>query len=622
MLQSSLDTIRPFLVNLFNSIFETGEYPEDWAYAIIVPIHKSGDRDNPDNYRGVSLLSILGKAFAYILNKRLTRWSRENDKIVEEQSGFRSGYSTMDNVFVLFAIVQKYLLRRSGKVYICFVDFKKAFDTVDRAILWSVLKESGVGVRILRMLKGMYKTVRSCVRCTDKLTEHFDCPNGVRQGCVLSPTLFSFLVNELAKEVREHGVDGIQLTPDVVQILILLFADDVILASYTARGLQRQLNILKNFSDNFSMTVNLTKTKIVVFRKGGFLKASEKWYYGDEQVTAVNCYKYLGIHFTSRLSLNQSVKELAIKAKAKTSQLFRCLWKLGQIPRDVFFKIYDAQIVPILLYGAELWGYQRYDVIERTHLFACKRFMNVGCHMPNAMIYGDLGRYPMYITSAVRCIKYWFRVVNMPHGRLPKKAYAMLFQLEAAGKRTWAYQVKMLLIDNGFTEVWNQQNVGDFNAFICRFRQTLIDKFKSNWSSSLRASERYDFYSSFKSIFESELYFDYVQTRPYRDAYTRFRLGTSPIQTHALRYRAGLLPRHLLCPMCRQEVEDESHVLFICHAYNDLRNQCSLLTNTTNAQIVMNCKDEISVRHLSTFLFNIFEKRRKVVLALADNMPQ
>ena len=106
-----------------------------WTTAIIVPIHKSGDKDNPDNYRGVSLLSILGKAFAHILNKRLVNWAEENDKIVEEQGGFPHGYSTTDNIFVLFSTVQRYMLKRSGKVYICFVDFRKAFDTIHRNAL-------------------------------------------------------------------------------------------------------------------------------------------------------------------------------------------------------------------------------------------------------------------------------------------------------------------------------------------------------------------------------------------------------------------------------------------------------------------------------------------------------
>ena len=104
-LKNSFEHILSLLVLLFNHVFDTGQYPSTWSGAIIVPIHKSGDKDDPDNYRGVSLLNILGKVFAHILNKRLTLWADENDKIVEEQSGFRAGHSTVDNMFVLYAIV-------------------------------------------------------------------------------------------------------------------------------------------------------------------------------------------------------------------------------------------------------------------------------------------------------------------------------------------------------------------------------------------------------------------------------------------------------------------------------------------------------------------------------------
>ena len=115
MIKTSLPQILPFLVALFNRIFDTGEYPTAWTGAIIIPIHKSGNKNDPDNYRGVSLLSILGKVFAHILNKRLSWWQEENNKIAEEQSGFRTRYSTMDNVFVLYAIVQRYLTKEIWK---------------------------------------------------------------------------------------------------------------------------------------------------------------------------------------------------------------------------------------------------------------------------------------------------------------------------------------------------------------------------------------------------------------------------------------------------------------------------------------------------------------------------
>eukprot|EP00916_Digyalum_oweni_P000500 GHVL01000935.1.p1 GENE.GHVL01000935.1~~GHVL01000935.1.p1 ORF type:complete len:141 (+),score=1.23 GHVL01000935.1:176-598(+) len=135
----------------------------------------------------------------------------------------------------------------------------------------------------------------------------------------------------------QNGKHGIQLTPDMMQILILLFADDVLLISYSGAGLQKHIDVLKQFTDRFSMTVNLDKTKVIVFRKGGFLAANEAWKYGNEDIEVVNSYKYLGLNFTTKLSLTQMVSDLASKAKIRTGQILRCLWRLGNIPRSVFF---------------------------------------------------------------------------------------------------------------------------------------------------------------------------------------------------------------------------------------------------------------------------------------------
>ena len=160
---------------------------------------------------------------------------------------------------------------------------------------------------------------------------------------MLSPTLVSFVINELAPEIPQNGMYGVQLTPDVIQILIMLFADDVLLASYSVVDLRMQIDVLKYFAGNFSMTVNMSKT---------------------------NSYKYLGLYFTTKLSLTQAVGDLAAKPMIRTSQILNCLWRLGNVPRNIFFKLYDAQILPILMYGSELCGFQPFTVIEKAHMFA------------------------------------------------------------------------------------------------------------------------------------------------------------------------------------------------------------------------------------------------------------
>ncbi len=118
---------------------------------------------------------------------------------------------------------------------------------------------------------------------------------GLRQGCILSPLLFSFFINELSTDVLQNGKYGIQLFPDCSEVLLLLFADDVILVSDVISGLQKQLNILEKYADTWGLTVNLDKTHIVVFRRGGRLAEKEKWYYKGVKIETVDSYRYLGI---------------------------------------------------------------------------------------------------------------------------------------------------------------------------------------------------------------------------------------------------------------------------------------------------------------------------------------
>ena len=138
----------------------------------------------------------------------------------------------------------------------------------------------------------MYAIVKARVRAGWELTDVFLCPRGLKQGEVCSPVLFSLFINELTKDITESGKHGIQLAPDLIELLVLLFADDVVLLSDSVFGLQTQLNILFNTAKRLDLIVNLDKSNIVVFRNGGHLALNEKWYFGNEKLEVVNMYKY------------------------------------------------------------------------------------------------------------------------------------------------------------------------------------------------------------------------------------------------------------------------------------------------------------------------------------------
>ena len=140
---------------------------------VIIPLHEKGDLENTDNYRGISLLSVISKCYTCVLNTRMKEWMEENEKIIESQAGFRHGYSTADHIFALSAIVEKCLSKKGGKLYVAFVDLQKAFDSVHRVSLFESLVRAGLSGTFLNTLKAMYESVVSCVRVNNHNTEFF-----------------------------------------------------------------------------------------------------------------------------------------------------------------------------------------------------------------------------------------------------------------------------------------------------------------------------------------------------------------------------------------------------------------------------------------------------------------
>ena len=312
---------------------------------LLTPITK-GTFYSSTNYRGIALLEILSKVYVNILNKRLTFFSNAYDKIAEAQAGFRSGYSTIDNGFILYSIVNKHLCKKGRKLYVAFIDFKKAFDSVDRCKMFSILTKYGVKGHLLESIKNIYNSVKACVRNGSVYSDVFDCPIGLRQGCNLSPMLFSLFINELYMVMKDSGITGIQLTPDTLQILMLLFADDVALTADTVNGLQQQLNVLNKYCQEWKLSVNIQKTKILVFKNGGNLSKHEKWFYEGERVEVVNGFSYVGLFFSSKLSMYKMSECMANKAKRVTVSLLSSLNHLMPMSKTAFFKLFDAKIAP------------------------------------------------------------------------------------------------------------------------------------------------------------------------------------------------------------------------------------------------------------------------------------
>ena len=614
MLICSKDHIHILLTHIFSYLFSNDVFIDEWQKTIISPIFKKGNSDLCCNYRPISLTSLLSKVYTSILNKRLTVYVDNLNILPDEQAAFRKKFSTVDHIFTLYTLVKKQF-SQNRKLYVAFIDYKKCFDSVRREALFHVLQRYGIDGNFLNALKSIYSNVFSAVKCNGKITEFFECPVGLKQGCILSPLLFNIFISEVSRYINQEGLHGLQLVPNENILHHLFYADDNCIFSTTPRGLQSKLNIIHSMSERLGLEVNLDKTKIIVFRKGGFLSKNEKWFYDTKPVEVVNEYNYLGITFTTKMSFNNASIPLIAKAKKCINEILFSLRSLSSSDLNLFTKLFDSKVYPVLSYGCELWGIFNMEDIERVHLYALKRFLNVSLHCSNNIVYSETGRYPLSVNHNMRCVKYWFKIKNYPMNRFVRQSYECLFKLSTKGDQNWVSSVRDLLCSNGYGYVWLTGEVGNKTLFFARLKQTLIDNFIQNWNYNMNSDINCNFYYGFKPIIAKETYLINVNLKLYlRNVLIKFRIGVSEINTHRHKFSKNVMLKQ--CPFCvRHLLENEIHVLFNCPLYDNLRAKYlkDIDPQILNCQFSFQSFMKTHYYIISKYLYDMFQLRRNVL---------
>uniref|UniRef100_A0A3Q3T275 Reverse transcriptase domain-containing protein n=1 Tax=Mastacembelus armatus TaxID=205130 RepID=A0A3Q3T275_9TELE len=198
----SLDVVGlSWLTRLCNIAWRSGTVPLDWQTGVVVPLFKKGDRRVCSNYRGITLLSLPGKVYARVLERRIR--PVVEPRIQEEQCGFRPGRGTLDQLYTLSRVLEG-SWEFAQPVHMCFVDLEKAFDRVPRDILWEVLQEYGVRGSLLGAIRSLYKWSRSLVRIAGSKSDLFPVHVGLRQGCPLSPVLFITFMDRISRRSQRE----------------------------------------------------------------------------------------------------------------------------------------------------------------------------------------------------------------------------------------------------------------------------------------------------------------------------------------------------------------------------------------------------------------------------------
>ena len=253
------------------------------------------------------------------------------------------------------------------------------------------------------MLRAIYADVKTCIKTPIGLTDYLPCPLWVRQGGIISLIMFTLFLNDTQDfiSLNSHGIDI-----ETIKVFVLLFADDLVIFAETVIELQRMINRLWKYFAIWHLTINLFKTKVIVFRNGGPLRQYDSWKFGDKVLDVVTYYKYLGVLFSSRNSLFMSQKTLANQATKTLFAVKSKLSRFGGVHLSVLFKIFDNKILPILLYGSENWFSHASPDIEKVHNQFCKYVLRLPINTPNVFVCSELGRYKVEVFNKFRAIKY------------------------------------------------------------------------------------------------------------------------------------------------------------------------------------------------------------------------
>ena len=345
-MKSDIETTVKILHSLFSKIWEKEEVPAQWKEGLVIKLPKKGDLRDCSNYRGIMLLSVPGKVLNRILLERMKE--AVDPKLRDQQAGFRRNRSCVDQIASLRIIVEQ-SLEWNSPLYINFIDFEKAFDSVDRETLWKLLRHYGVPEKMISLIRCTYQDMNCRIVHAGQMSESFEVKTGVRQGCLLSPFLFLLVIDWIMKTVTAGRNNGIQWTL-WTQLDDLDFADDIALLSHNCRQMQDKTTRLEATSAGTGLKINKRKTELMKIN----VTATTPVTVGGEPIREVESFVYLGSTVSQQGGTDRDVTARIGKARAAFVML-RNVWTSKEISTKTKLRIFNSNVKAVLLYGSETW---------------------------------------------------------------------------------------------------------------------------------------------------------------------------------------------------------------------------------------------------------------------------
>jgi hypothetical protein len=572
------------LTDLACMALRCGKMPEVWAKGQIFNIFKKGDPADRGNYRGITLLSVIGKLVTRAMADRLQRVAEKEGWIADEQGGFRKDRRTEDQALILLRAIES--RRLTGKdTCVVFVDLAKAYDRVFRRGLVYKLMKLGIHGKMLHLLNSMYSSTSSTVLgAGGGESRLFAISEGVRQGDPLSCILFNLFINDLVEKIAECGT-GVTLNKETLRAL--LFADDIAIPCASTQQMEKVLQALEQHSALWRWKANTSKTKLVMFPGRG-KKQTDKGkpvlkMYGAP-LGWVEEYEYLGLTFASDLSWGSHIAGVIEKAKRRAGE-WKQLFTLRRLSRSSRIGFYQSMIRPLLEFACSVWtpNSKQAESLEAVQLMCLRWVIPCAMSTPASAIRCELGVASLSTRRMQIELRYWFDIrAKYDRSRLVYKAGTWKINNKTTGavpaghNRILAVETfEKLGLDR---KVWNDragqvrsemvsEKDEDERAKIFQDAKQvfvdLVDERASDFELKLCKSElsgntSYLELISGKEVVSSE---EYLKGHTY-GACLQFRLRTNTLGL-GVKFEKGKRVSSA-CPMCGEEKESVCHFLAEC----------------------------------------------------------
>lgn len=587
MFKSCINLISPALTKLFNIVLDNEIFPAIWNVAYQVPVFKGGDMFDTNNFRGISITSCLGKLFNKAMNNRLQQKVEGDLGLKDTQAAYRPDYSTTDQIFILNSLINKYVKFGKKKLYVCFVDFKKAFDNIwHTGLLFKLLKQFKIGGKFYGIIKSMYRNAKTCVKLKNGITEVFDLKKGIKQGDTLSPYLFNMYLNDI-NGIFAHSKS---MPPSIAGYIVgcLLYADDLMIISESKSGLQHSLDNLNGYCDKWKLQLNVKKTKVMIFTCGRN-EIKEDFKFGNDVLCQARTYSYLGVTFNRKGSYIDAINILKEKGNKAMYLLKGSLYTGVTFQPELPLKIFDSTIRPILAYASEVWCVDYLKLLLKPNLIDkspfelinnrfCKGIMGLPRQASNFGVKAELGRNPIFAFICSQVIRYWARIINMDSNRLLKFAYLSELTIHREGGTSWATFIMKLLDIAKENKLWvNQGSLKIDKDKLFHLKKAITTSISESYFKKqfdmINISSKLRTFAKFKKDHKTEKYIN-ISDIPlsWRKLFCAFRISCHNLEIERGRYsRPKKPPEDRICKLCHSEAETEIHFISKCIYYKDLR---------------------------------------------------